>query len=224
MKMQKLSAIHKTATTLRALRFVGLRLGSRPETKGLLPALQGVRAELVQKQDEYEVAHEERVALTAEMLYLDQQVDEGVMRLSKELLAQENRRDTARFLAFFPISPTEATKPHGGAAQHRAVHGLLDVLGQEAAAGVGSLQHHAAPLREAQAALEQAEVRREALYVQEGRAKAQRDAAWRQAQKHHNMLYPQLQLLFPDDPALVESFFRALYTPAQPQPDDEQDA
>jgi hypothetical protein len=216
--MQKLSPTHRTNTTLQALRFAGLRLGSRPETKPWLPALQGVRAELVQKQEAYELALEERVALTAEIGYLDQRVDERVMRLSKELLAQENRRDTERFLSFFPSSATEVIRPVGGSAQHRLVRGLLEGLSRDAEAGGQSLQHHAAPLQEVQDALEQAEARREALYIQESRAKSERDAAQRDAQRHYNLLYPQLQLLFPDDPALVESFFRRISAPTSPEP------
>ena len=219
--MQKLSPSHKTGVTQAALRFTALRLKSRPETQALCPAFDAVRADLAQKQAAYEDAVDARMVLTAELEYRDHALDARVMRLSRELLGQEERRDTGRFLRFFPAPPSELLKPEGGALQHRAVRLILHALDEEGAAGVQELQHHAGPLRELQAALEQAEAQREALYVQESRAKAERDLALREAQQHYNLLYPQLMLLFPKDGALVESFFRKLQASTRAEQDDE---
>lgn len=219
--MQKLSSKHKTGATTAALRFTALRLKSRPETQPLCPALDAVRAELAQKQAAYEDVLDARLVMSAEIEYHDQLLDARVMRLSKELLAQEDRRDAERFVKFFPAPPSDALKPDGGIAQHRAVRLILRALADEEEAGVHGLQHHAAPLQELQAALEQAEAQRETLYVQESTAKSQRDLALRQAQQHYNLLHPQLTLLFPKDGALVESFFRKLQASTRAEQGDE---
>jgi hypothetical protein len=50
--------------------------------------------------------------------------------------------------------------------------------------------------------------------VKERTAQADLDEALDGARRFYNQLYPQLQLLFPDDPDLVETFFRDLRAPS----------
>lgn len=218
--MQKLGDSHSVGLTRRALRFTNVRLRSRPETAGLAADIKQERAALLEAYEAYLDAREERVAGSAEVAYLDGRVDGEVMDVSRGLLViTRGRTDTPLYRALFPTAPSEAVRGTADDPQTRLVRGVIEELRSNA--DLKSLIHHADALEKLQGDLDAAKQRREDLYVPEGRAFARYQVALDHARRTYNLLHPRLQLMFPDDPLLVESFFKTQTASARDDDDEE---
>jgi len=204
--MRKLRTEDSPALTLTALRFVAIRLRSRPATVALAKEVVAPRAAVRSAVDVYEEAREERMAATAEVQYCDVVVDRCVMDLSRDVAATVGgKHDNPRFRKLFPTAPSAALRPVGGEAQGRFVLGVLQGLKDDAS--YKPFAARAKAIREALTALDAAEDRRRDAFVAEARARAEVVAVVATAQRTYNALYHQVALKFPDDDALVESFF-----------------
>lgn len=207
--MQKLSGKYGQTPTVKAVRFLSIRLKSRPESAHLAKDLDDERAELRNKFEEYEQAKEERIALTSEIQYLDGVLDRKVMELSRTVLLEtENDRNAPKYRKLFSSSPSERLKDIASDAQERFVKGILSRLREDE--DYKHLQSIGDDLEDRLIQLKNAVEQRKELYLEE----SQKETDWRiakdEVQRHYNLTYHYLQLIFPGDEALVESFFSKL--------------
>ncbi len=100
--MQKLNpATHGFLKTESSLRFLHIRLRSRPISQPMAEEIREARARLRQQHDLFQEAFEERVAATAEIFYRDSIVNNAVMKLSRSvLLVAEGDRTAPSFVVY----------------------------------------------------------------------------------------------------------------------------
>lgn len=207
--MQSLNDRHGPIAIDGALRHLSIRLRAAPDTASLAAPVDAARSAVAAAQDAWRQAVEERVALTAEIAWLDAELDATVAALAREALVvvNGNRRD-ARYLRLFPSSPSTATKGVADDGQLLFVRAVLDVLGTDP--DWSSLAGHGERISAALTRVTDALARREAARLPELRAGSDRRAAMDAARRMYNRMYPQLTLLLPDQEARVESFFKDL--------------
>ncbi len=207
--MNRLTERHGFATVEDAVRFSLIRLGGQPETEVLRAPLSAIRTRLRDTHDALEEAVEQRMVLTAILTYLDGSIDREVMRIVRDVLVMtDNRRDDPRFVKLFPAPASTLLRGVATPEQNRFVESLCATIEQDDT--FAALRPRATRLREGQAKLMAALADREAKYAAEARATVAERLVVDEARRAVNALYPQLSLLFPDDPTLVESFFRPL--------------
>jgi hypothetical protein len=206
--VQRLLAKHRFADIDRALRFLAIRLGSRPETSALANDVTQARTAARESEDKYQQALQARVAGSAEIEYLDGRLDELVMTVARDLLAatRGNRADP-RYLKLFATAPSVAMSPLGGDAQDLYVRNIVTRLREDKE--LAPVQQHAEELSTRRAALEAATEKRRGLAVAEASTDADRRIALDNARRIYNRTEAQLQLAF-GDKALVESYFVTL--------------
>ncbi len=203
--MQRLNDKHGFPTVKRSLRHTSIRLRSRPETAELAGVVDAERKSIESADEVHEQAREERIAATAEIDYLDGELDLKVMNLSREVavLTGSNTADE-RYKMLFPVAPSKAVKPTAGEAQHRFIKILVERLENDDR--FDALRGNVEPIKTAQTYLEKAIANREELYMPEMRAATDLKVALDKARRVYNKLYPQLTLIF-DNERLVDSFF-----------------
>lgn len=211
--MQNLREEYGVEVHNRALRFLSIRLKSRPETTDAATAIDALRAQLRERQDIYEEALEQRMAATAEIEYLDGRLDARVIAMSRELnVLTGGDRSDARYKKLFPVAPTVMMKPVGGDEQSTYVGVIIERIQSDD--DLEGLRGHAKPIRQHLDALDKATKTRRALTIAENKALADRRLALEDVRRAYRLMYPRLVLQFPDDAALVESFF-ATFTRAR---------
>lgn len=206
--MQTLGDGHGFNPINHALRIVQLQLGARPETAELVDEVATARAAVRAAEEAYQDQRSRRVAATATLRYLDDQLDQAVGDLSRDMLAAlRNDRTDARYRLAFPKPVSVAMRPLASEAQTVFVRSLLAELQTEQLADWAD---RAPAIAAALDAVEAQRARRAELYATEAQANARRQIAFDDARRGYNLLYPRLQVLFPKNKALVESFFPAL--------------
>lgn len=214
--MQKLTDKHTYTVVDRALRFLTLRLRSRPETAEMAASTLRTREQLKTHGDAFDNAFDERVALSAEVVYRDNRVDRFVIStLRRAAVAAFSDRPDAQQIErrlYHGEAPSVAMKPVANEEQERYVSGILERINSDAT--FGPLQSKADELARLQGELDDVIEKRKKARVQERLRSADLDEALDQARQVYNQMYPRLQLTFPDDEALVESFFLDLRGPA----------
>jgi len=208
--MQKMKERMGSSRVDSALRYVGIRLKSRPETVAMGEEVDAVRQKLREADDAYLMAFERRVGATAEIDYLDTRVDKTVMQLAREVLVRtQNDRNDPRYKLLFPVAPSTMMQAKGGDVQDRAVRAIIATL--ESEFSLAELRPYAQTLREHADKLSQAMAARQELYAPEQVTLAKRTVVMDEARRLYNLLPSRLTVLFPNDPAFVESCFRDLY-------------
>jgi len=206
-----------------ALRFLRLRLSSRPDTKGLAGPVEEARKGVRAADEAWKEARYARQAATAEVQYLDELLDTVVMALSRQaLVLTDGKRDDPRYKKLFPSAPSEAMAEVGGDAQARYVKQILTRLVEEP--DLAELRGNEKTIAKRLEALEAAVKTRDDLYVPETSAQADRRKAIDDARQLYKATHLKLKLLLSDD-ALVESFFRrGPTTPASAEDDTSPEA
>ena len=206
--MEKLREDHGYITVRRGMRFLSIRLHSRPLSAGLAADIDKERDALNERNEAYENAFEERVAASAEIGFLDGMLGSTVSDLARDVNALvKGRTDDPRYLRIFIGTPSERMKPVGGPEQDRFVQNILDVLAKDS--DFASLHAHVPLITDWQQQLTDAVKRRETLQLAEDRARQELDIAIARARKVYNLMEHRLALIFPDSEPLVASFFRA---------------
>ena len=209
--MQKLTETHHPPTVDRALRLFILRAKARPETTGFALQATNVRLQLRDKRDIYNDALDERIALSAEIGYRDTRIDRFVLvdlkRDAATITAPMTKNDGAAYgrKLFQGVAPSIGMRPVAGESQGQYVATIIQRIQTDVE--YAPLGDHAVKLTEEQQEIDAVTGRRKDAYVRETMARSDLDAITDQARRFYNQLHPQLQLLFPDDPALVESYF-----------------
>jgi len=204
--MQQIHENASAATVDAALRFLRIRLGSRPDTNDLARPVEDARKRVVATDEVWGETRDARRAATAGVQYVDEQLDNEVMALSREaLVLTHGNRDDPRYKKLFPIAPSKAMAEVGGDAQARFVKQILTRLVEDA--DLAELRGKEKTIAARLAELEQAVKQRNDLYVPEASAQSDRRRAIEDARQLYKTTYLQLRLLLADD-ALVESFFQ----------------
>lgn len=209
--MESLRESHGVDTVMGAVRVLSIRCGSRPESKAVGKEMRALRGELRELRDVYEEAHDERVAATAEIKYRDEVLDASVMTLSRQAGALvDGDTSDARYRALFPSAPSTQMKPVGGASQGAYVKAILATLAEND--DLEALRPYGKDVARALEALDTATRARDTLQVTEDRASTALAIKQSEAREAYNHSWHRLNVLFPKDKALVESFFRTLTT------------
>jgi hypothetical protein len=202
-----------------ALRFLRIRLGSRPDTKSLAEPVEEARKSVRATDEAWKEARYARQAATAEVQYQDELLDADVMALSrKALVLTDGKRDDPRYAKLFPSAPSQAMAGVGSEAQTRYVKQILTRLVEEP--DLAELRGNEKTIAKRLEALEAATKVRNDLYVPEASAQADRRRAIDDARQLYKTTHLQLKLLLSDD-TLVESFFSR--PESTPTSDDDED-
>jgi len=207
--MQQLRETHGFGVHDRALRFLSIRLRSRPDTATIEPAVSAARSALTTTNEAWKQAVEERVAASAEVAYLDSLLDAAVADLAREVvvLVRSDRADP-RYRKLFATPPSSAMRPVANETQDLFVQNLIQRLGEDA--DLASLRPHADKLTQRRDALKGALARRSSLYLPETKTAADRNQALDAARRLYNQMPAQLTLAIGNDRALIDSFFAPL--------------
>jgi hypothetical protein len=204
--MQKLRSNAGAQAVDRALRFLGIRLRSRPETQELASPVDEARARVRAADDAWQQAREERVAASAEVAYRDEVLDATMARLVREVLVLTGGRyDDERYRRLFPSAPSTVMRQLASAGQSRYVRTVMAIL--QETPELEEMRGHVGGLQEALAGLDDALAKRDSLYVPEAQALAERRVALDVARRLFEQTYFELRLRLPRRTALVESFF-----------------
>lgn len=203
--MQKLGERHGAQAIERALRFTSIRLRSRTETAEIADEVDEMRQRVREVSEEYAQQREERLAASAEVQFLDSEVDRAVADIVRRALdLVENNHEDPRFVSIFPPAPT-ATNPAPHLDQDHHVRSICARIAKDP--DLAELLEPARALAADIDELATAVLRRNALFVPERKAATDRDLVLQAARDLYNALYPRLLLQFPDQEMLVESFF-----------------
>ncbi len=209
--MQSLSDNHGLPTVLSALRYVSIRLQSNPDTAPLATDVLAMRTQLVQAEERHDDVFERWMSAAAVVRYLDVKLGAVIARISRDAftLVDGNRKDP-RYQKVFATPPAEGMRGVATDPQERYVRTIIDTI--EKHDDLASLRTHLPAVVAGLGELKTAVAARDELRLQHGIA--QRDLRMRldEAKRAYNLLYPRMQLAYPDDRAYVETFFRRLST------------
>lgn len=219
--MQRALEAHSVGQTLTGLRFMNIRLLSRPASKPMAGEAKAAHDVLFAADQAYIAARDAVIASTAEVEYLDAELDTSVIQAGREARPLVNGQiDHPDWLLAFPVSPSEGTKSVGGNAQAHYVRNVIDRFRTRPT--FAPLQARAQDIEDKLAALTAAEAEREALRAVADRAKQERAVIQRQVIKLYNLMYPRLQILFEEQARLVESFFYVFKSAGGPTEGEEE--
>jgi hypothetical protein len=208
--MQKLGENHYAPTVEAVLRFLLIRLRSRPMCAALADEAKLVRADVRTKRDAWEDSVDEVRAATADVEYKDIRIDDAVKVKLKADVAQlvttlpKPQREPTAAKVFGGKAPSDGMKPVGGPAQEHYVDGILAQLGQPEFASLAPVMAEITALR---ADLAASEANRKQRRIAEQLARTAVEDACDAARRFYNQMHARLELLFPDDPDFVESCF-----------------
>jgi hypothetical protein len=176
--------------------------------------VRAARESLQRRAEAWEVAREARLGASAEVAFLDGELDGRMSRLSRgALVLVDGDREDARYRRLFPVGLAEAVRPVGGEEQAGAVARALSALSD--AATYGGLVEHVSALSEGLEALRGAEQRRRGLMQAEGEARTELVLAKEEGQRLYNRMYHRLFEVLGEE-RLIESFFRAVRSSSEP--------
>ena len=185
-----------------ALAVVLLRLDSRPETRHLLPPVKAANDEMQAAHTAWRVAVILAMAATLDVNYRDELVDAAYMAISRALLAMVGgNRQALLWRQVYSEAPSKTVAPMATPEQSRAVERVIETITADDA--YQGLRHLVPALVEAQADLKTALVAREAADAKVHSAAHKRELAVGAARQAYNRLFPELDLLFPNEPARV---------------------
>lgn len=204
--MQRLLDGNTYEQTRKGLRALAVRLEAHPETEGFASPVRKKRKDMENKRELFEEGQAKRVAATARLTYLDQTVDGLAGTISRQvLLDTDNNRDDVRYQRLFPKTVSEMFEKVSGSEQAKFVGHLVNTIREHD--GYKPLREFATKLEGAHGKLKAAEKKRDDLLVKESQLRTEFLLSLEDAKRSYNLMYPRLQLTFPDDLRLVETFF-----------------
>ena len=218
--MLKLSERHSLNAIRDALRLLRIRLRGRPESRPLVEAIEGVQRALDEAIDRCEALADERMSINAELKYLIDEFYQTIAQLAREVRAKLGG-DTEQplFFAIFPVSPSAAMREPLPA---RLQYGRQAALQIGENATLASLKPSAEKLLGQVVEIEALMTRRDGDHTQSERtALLKRDEAAAAARLAYNQTKPQLELLWPNRPKLVESMFYVFHRGRKAEAPDE---
>jgi hypothetical protein len=208
--MQKLGENHYAPTVEAVLRFLLIRLRSRPACAALADEAKAVRLDVRAKRDAWDDAVDEARAATADVGYKDTRIDDAVkVELKAEVASfvatlPKAQRESTMAKIFGAKSPADGMRPVGGPAQAHYVDLILAQLGTP---GFSALSAVTAKISTLRTELIAAEADRKQRRIEEQLARSTLEDACDAARRFYNQMHARLELLFPDDLDFVESCF-----------------
>jgi hypothetical protein len=207
--MQSLQDFHGLPTVKRSLRYLAVALASNPDTADLAQQIRDERARLQAAEEKHDTAYESWLCAAAVVRYLDKKLDKTVLALSRDTFAlvNGNRRDP-RYQKLFLKPPTTAMKGIADDPQEMYVRAIISTIEKDDDFTTlrTRLPRIVAELGELKTAVESRNQKR----IEETTSLQELRLALEHARRTYNLMHPRLQLIFPDDPDLVETFFREL--------------
>lgn len=219
--MQQAKERHGYYATDRVMRFLLIRIRSRPEIREIAEEVSVYRKALGAKHENYLQVREERLACSAEIAYLSGEITDIVMDLSRHILVKtKNNRHVALYRKVFPIAPSEAMRSTASS-QERYVFNILHCLENDP--DYQMFVDHTQRLREHQILLKQASEQRNTLHALETQAHVEFRIAKNEAQHFYNHAYYRLMLMLPNQRNLVESFFTDFHIRSKKKSQEDKD-
>ena len=186
--------------------FLYLRIASRPLAADLVADLKTAIDDVKAKAQTVEDKRLARRLTTAELTYLDEELDDALSRYVKHLLALlPLGRQDPRYVQMFPVAPSDMTRSVASAAQSRMVKGVLAV--HDAEPELAAISAPAEVLRAALDAINAGRAQRVLDYDAEQVAQNALRASLTTARGVYNAAHPRLELAFPGKKGLIRSFF-----------------
>jgi hypothetical protein len=203
--MEKLRDTDSSETVKRRARYLIVRLLSRPEVKEYAQGIAQKLETLKERIEDHEIATDERIGSTAEIHYYVERIGEKVSAIARDVVVLV-RGDTsdARYKRIFLVSPSEAMRSSIDD-RDRFVRNILETL--ETDRTYASLKSHIKTLRADTEALAALYAQRDTQQLALDRARQELDIATDAVRRAHNHALHHASISFPDDRALVESFF-----------------
>ena len=186
--------------------FVYLRIASRPQAADIVADLKTTIDDVKTKTQTVEDKRLARRLTTAELMYLDEELDAALSRYVKHLLAllPEGRQDP-RYVQMFPVAPSEMTRAVASEGQSRMLKNVL--LVHDGDAELAAISAPAETLRAALDAVNTTRAQRVLDYDAEQSATAALRASLIAGRAVFNALHPRLELAFPGKKGLIRSFY-----------------
>ena len=204
MYTMKETASSEFALTL--LVFLYLRIASRPQAADIAADLKTTIDDVKTKAQTVEDKRIARRLTTAELTYLDEELDAALSRYVKHLLAllPAGRQDP-RYVQMFPVPPSEMTRGMASEGQSRMLKNVL--LVHDGDAELAAISAPAEVLRAALDAINAGRAQRVLDYDAEQVAQNALRASLTTARGVYNAAHPRLELAFPGKKGLIRSFF-----------------
>ena len=194
------------AQMIRLTRFLIRRLGRRPECAAIRDALTSAYTPLVAAVAEREELDEARACATADLEYLDEQLDAAMANFVRHLLAQlGGDRKHPTYLRLFPIAPSAGTAGMATPEQSAFVAGVLQNF--ERFCDMSGMTEYAAQLQAALRDLDLAIGERSLIVADESAAAGRLNAAAKAMELAFNSAFHELSSLYPGQKGLVRSFY-----------------
>ena len=186
--------------------FLYLRVASRPQAADVAADLKATIDDVKAKAQTVEDKRLARRLTTAELMYLDEELDAALSRYVKHLLAllPEGRQDP-RYVQMFPVAPSEMTRAVASESQSRMLKNVL--LVHDGDAELAAISAPAKVLRAALDAVNTTRAQRVLDYDAEQSATAALRATLGTARGVFNAAHPRLELAFPGKKGLIRSFY-----------------
>lgn len=195
---------HEVALTLMV--FLYLRIASRPQASDVAAELKTSIDDVKTKAQTAEDRRLARRLTTAELEYLDEELDAALSRYVRHLLAllSEGRQDP-RYVRMFPVAPSEMTRGTATESQSRMLKNVLAVHDSEPE--LASISPAAETLRAALDAVNTSRAQRVLDYDAETAANAELRASLIAGRAVFNSAHPRLEIAFPGKKGLIRSFY-----------------
>lgn len=186
--------------------FLYLRIAHRPQAADITVDLKSTMDDVKAKAQTVEDKRLARRLTTAELMYLDEELDAALSRYVKHLLAllPAGRQDP-RYVQMFPVPPSEMTRGMASEGQSRMLKNVL--LVHDGDAELAAISAPAEVLRAALDAVNTTRDQRVLDYDAEQSATAALRSSLISARGVFNAVHPRLELAFPGKKRLIRSFY-----------------
>jgi hypothetical protein len=208
--MRRLTEDDGPETVLNAVDVLAMALEGNPDVEDMLPPVAAVQSDLEGKMRAHRLAANRSVSRTRRILFADGVEDDAIHAASREVLAANgNDRKSPLFVSLFAQAVSKTVDGVATDAQVAQSLLLIQRLGDPSEDIPPRVREVRPALVAARAGVEQAQ----ALRTQAGKDEL---LAWNALQVSeaaaravYNEMHPKLQLIYPGQPHLVESFFHA---------------
>jgi hypothetical protein len=206
LSMIKLKEYSGIELTVASLRYLSIRLKSRPDTSALATQVDEFKNELMTLDNKHGELQERRIGLSSEIIYRDSILDEAVMNISRKILVEtKNDRKHELYTKLFKITPTKMMAPITSKEQNQNVRLIVDQLKNDQ--DYSQFTNDATNIEDVLNVLTDSISKRDGAYIEENKAKMELNILKGKSQRLYNKMYPTLQLIL-DNKNLIETFFK----------------
>lgn len=206
--MRQISPDASPQVVLSHLRVLTNRLSARPDTTALSSPVADARDVLKSGHDRWQELHDLRVSSTGALAFADAQEDGGVARVARQVgVMVDGKRTDARYLRLFERAPSTLTKGVADEEQARFVEHLIETIRDNN--DYTTLRGFLPELVSVRGDVVGAAVAQQSALRAEETAWNEVQLAEKAAREVYRDTVPALELLFPGNKRLVDSFYPA---------------